>query len=64
MKICSLRRTCKSETPVKTSDGYELVLFHDEPISEEEIRVFSEFTREEIKMIAKGIFGMREEVAE
>jgi hypothetical protein len=46
-------------TKIITKDGEEIVLFHEEDITEEEIEAFEEFTKEEIKLLCK-MWGFKE----
>ena len=63
MKVQEMRDKTKFETPIVTEDGEGIVLFHNEPISIEEIIAISSFTKKELKLFAK-MQGFKEEVAE
>lgn len=48
------------QTTITTADGEEMVLFHYEPITQEEVKEFEKLTRQEIIMILKLSFKFDE----
>ena len=47
----------KFKTKFKTADGEPMVLFHNEPVSTEELAEFEKLTKDELVRIAKEVFG-------
>lgn len=48
------------QTQLFTADGERIVLFHDEPITEDEIKEISQLTMDDLKMVMKAVFKFKE----